>query len=162
MQPLTEREIRSSFANCSKGDAKRMPVPRDLDAQPWDDLDFFGWNDRSMPGRAYLVTPHDDRLVGVAMRYETGGSGRAQLCSICLTTHTGSGVSLLTAPKVGESGRRGNSIGIYMCTDLACSLYARNKKRPALGNRYREDLTDEEKAERVRTNLRAFVERLYS
>jgi hypothetical protein len=71
-------------------------------------------------------------------------------------------VSLLTAHKVGDSGRRGNSIGIYMCTDLACSLYARNKKRPALGNRYREDLTDEEKAERVRTNLRAFVERLYS
>lgn len=162
MHPLTEREIRASFVNCSKGDAKRMPVPRKLDDQPWDDLDFFGWTDPGMPGRAWFVTPYDDRLIGVALRYGQGGSGKAQLCSICLTTHTGTGVSLLAASKTGESGRRGNTVGILMCTDLACSLYARNKKRPALGNRYREDLTDEQKAERVRTNLRAFVDRLYS
>ncbi|NKY50637.1 FBP domain-containing protein [Nocardia vermiculata] len=162
MDPLTEREIRSSFVNCSKGDAKRMPVPRNLDAQPWDDLDFFGWTDPAMPGRAWFVTPYDDRLIGVALRYERGGTAKAQLCSICMTTHTGGGVSLLAASKTGDSGRRGNTVGIPMCTDLACSLYARNKKRPALGNRYREDLTDEQKAERVRTNLRAFVDRLYT
>lgn len=161
MQPLTEHEIRSSFVNCSKGEAKRLPVPRDLGDQAWADLDFFGWNDRSMPGRAYLVAPQDDRLVGIALRYETGGSGKAQLCSICKTTHTGSGVSLLTANKAGEAGRRGNTVGIHMCTDLACSLYARNILRPAAGNRYREDLSEEDKAERVRTNLRAFIDRLY-
>ncbi|MEU2014246.1 FBP domain-containing protein, partial [Nocardia sp. NPDC019302] len=28
MEPVTERDIRSSFVNCSKGDAKRLPVPR--------------------------------------------------------------------------------------------------------------------------------------
>lgn len=160
MKPVTERDIRSSFINCSKGDAKRMPVPRDLDDRPWDDLDFLGWSAPSLPGRCYVVVPHDDWVVGVALRYETGGSGRAQMCAICLTTHTGSGVSLMTAHKAGESGRRGNSIGTYMCTDLTCSLYARNKKTPALGTRYREDLTHEEKAERVRDNMDAFIARL--
>ena len=69
MQPLTEREIRSSFVNCSKGAAKRLPVPRNLDERPWDDLDFFGWTDPSMPGRAYFVVPQDDGAVGVLLRY---------------------------------------------------------------------------------------------
>lgn len=160
MKPITEREIRSSFVNCSKGDAKRLHVPRDLADQPWDDLDFLGWADPSLAGRCYVVVPQADRLVGVAMRYETGGSGRAQMCTICLTTHTGYGVSLMTAAKIGESGRRGNTVGTYMCTDLACSLYARNKKRPALGVRYREALTAEEQAERVISNMSAFLARL--
>jgi hypothetical protein len=162
MEPVTERDIRSSFVNCSKGEAKRLPVPRDLDERPWADLDFLGWSDPSFPGRGYLVVPRDDRLVGVALRYATGGAGRAQMCAICLTTHTGGGVSLMTAHKAGESGRRGNSVGTYMCTDLACSLYARNKKRPALGSRYREDLTPEEKVERVRDNLNTFLAKLYA
>ncbi|MGK8491153.1 FBP domain-containing protein [Nocardia asiatica] len=162
MEPVTERDIRSSFVNCSKGDAKRLPVPRDLDERPWTDLDFLGWSDPSLPGRGYLVVPQEDRLVGVALRCATGGTGRAQMCTICLTTHTGGGVSLMTAHKAGESGRRGNSVGTYMCTDLACSLYARNKKRPALGSRYREDLTPEEKIERVRENITAFLAKLYA
>ncbi|WP_280311280.1 FBP domain-containing protein [Nocardia abscessus] len=162
MEPVTERDIRSSFVNCSKGDAKRLPVPRDLAERPWRDLDFLGWSDPSLPGRGYLVVPQEDRLVGVALRYPTGGTGRAQMCTICLTTHTGGGVSLMTAHKAGESGRRGNSVGTYMCTDLACSLYARNKKRPALGSRYREDLTPEEKIERVRENITTFLAKLYA
>ncbi|UGT66341.1 FBP domain-containing protein [Nocardia gipuzkoensis] len=162
MEPVTERDIRSSFVNCSKGDAKRLPVPRDLAERPWDDLDFLGWSDPSLPGRGYLIVPQEDRLVGVALRYPTGGAGRAQMCTICLTTHTGGGVSLMTAHKAGESGRRGNSVGTYMCTDLACSLYARNKKRPALGSRYREDLTPEEKIERVRENMTTFLAKLYA
>lgn len=162
MEPVSERDIRSSFINCSKGDAKRLPVPRDLAGRPWGDLDFLGWSEPSLPGRCYLVVPQDDGLVGVALRFETGGSGRAQMCTICLTTHTGSGVSLMTAYKAGESGRRGNSLGTYMCTDLACSLYARGKKTPALGSRYREDLTSAEKAERVIANMQTFIARLYA
>ncbi|MFF0532579.1 FBP domain-containing protein [Nocardia amikacinitolerans] len=162
MKPVTERDIRSSFVNCSKGDAKRLSVPRDLAERPWDDLDFLGWGDPTLPGRCYLIVSQDERLVGVALRYETGGTGKPQLCAICLTTHTGGDVVLMTAHKAGDSGRRGNSIGTYMCTDLACSLYARGKKRPALGSRYREDLTPEEKIDRVRDNMNAFLTRLYS
>lgn len=163
MKAVTERDIRSSFINCSKTTAKKLPVPRDLDKRPWDDLDFLGWSDPSLPGRGYLVVPRDDRILGIALRYETGGSGRTQMCAICLTSHTGRGVSLMTAHKAGESGRRGNSIGTYMCTDLACSLYARGKRTPALGNRYREDLiTEETKIERLRDNMNAFVTRLFT
>jgi hypothetical protein len=161
MEPVIEREIRASFVNCSKGDAKRLRVPRDLDERPWDHLDFLGWTEPTLPGRCYLVAPQDDRLVGVALRHETGGFGKAQMCAICTTTHTGGGVVLMTASKAGEPGRRGNSVGTYMCADLACSLYARGRKTPALGNRYREALSPEEKVARLRTNLNAFIARLY-
>lgn len=157
MHPVTEAQIRASFVNCSKGDAKRLSVPRDLADRPWEDLDFLGWSDPTLRGRCYVVVPDGDGLTGVAFRYETGGTGRAQMCTICKTTHTGGGVSLMTAQKAGEAGRRGNTVGIYMCTDLACSLYARNKRRPAAGNRYRETLTDEEKVQRVRDGITAFV-----
>lgn len=162
MRPVAESDLRSSFVNCSKGDAKRMFVPRDLAQRPWDDLDFLGWADSALPGRCYLAVPGEQQLIGVALRYETAVTGKTQMCTICMTTHTGGGVSLMTAHKAGESGRRGNSIGTYMCTDLACSLYARNKKRPALGSRYREDLSLDEKVGRVRGNMNAFVARLYS
>lgn len=157
MLPVTEAEIRDSFVNCSKGDAKRLSVPKDLADRPWQDLDFLGWSDPSLRGRCYIVVPRDDELDGVAFRYGTGGTGKAQMCAICKTTHTGGGVSLMTAQKAGESGRRGNTIGIYMCTDLACSLYARNMRRPAAGNRYRETLSLDEKVQRVRDNITSFV-----
>ncbi|MFF0816407.1 FBP domain-containing protein [Rhodococcus sp. NPDC003318] len=164
MLPVTEADIRASFVNCSKGDANRLTVPKDLTERPWEDLDFLGWGDPTLRGRCYIVVPGEDNLslTGVALRYSTGGNGRAQMCTICKTTHTGGGVSLMTAQKAGESGRRGNTIGIYMCTDLACSLYARNKRRPAAGNRYRESLTLDEKVERVRGNISSFVAGLHN
>ncbi len=45
MKPLTEQEIRAAFVNCTKGEAKRLSVPRDLADRPWDDLDYLGWRD---------------------------------------------------------------------------------------------------------------------
>ncbi|MBJ7288309.1 FBP domain-containing protein [Williamsia sp.] len=160
MHPVTEADIRSSFVNCTKGEAKRIVIPRDLDTRPWDELDFLGWTDPTYAGRCYLVAPDGDGLVGLALRHETGGSRRAQMCKICLTTHPSGGVSLMTASRSGDAGRKGNSVGTYMCTDLACSLYARGKKTPALGKQYREDLDVEAKIERVHTNLAAFVARV--
>ncbi|SNS54476.1 FBP domain-containing protein [Rhodococcoides kyotonense] len=162
MEPVTEKEIRSSFVNCSKGDAKRLNVPRDLDRTDWEQLDFLGWSDPSYAGRSYIVVPGPEGLVGVALRHESGGSDRAQMCTVCLTMHSRGAVSLMTARKTGDSGRKGNTVGTYMCTDLLCSLYARGKKTPALGNRYRENLSPEERAVRVQENVEAFIARLSS
>ncbi|WP_330180033.1 FBP domain-containing protein [Nocardia sp. NBC_01503] len=162
MEPVTERDIRSSFINCSKGDAKRLHVPRDLAAQPWADLDFLGWHDPSYAGRGYLIVPREEELVGIALRFETGGSGKPQLCTICVTSHPGNGVALMVAAKAGESGRNGNTVGTYMCSDLACSLYARGRRTPALGRRYREDLSLDEKIARVTNHIGAFITRLHT
>ncbi|MFF8860993.1 FBP domain-containing protein [Streptomyces sp. NPDC015139] len=164
MRAITEQDIRDSFVNCSKGEAKRMSVPRDLAERPWADLDFLGWRDPGAPDRSCLVTVRDGRLVGVALRFPSSQRGflHRSMCSLCLTTHPGGGVSLMTARKAGAAGREGNSVGLYMCTDLACSLYVRGKKVPESGSRFGESLTLEEQIARTTANLSAFVDKLYA
>ncbi|RDG39319.1 FBP domain-containing protein [Streptomyces corynorhini] len=160
MNPLSEREIRAAFVNCTKGAAKRLAVPRDLADQPWDDLDYLGWRDPQSPGRAYLVAVLDGRPRGLALRAGSAASGaRSGMCSMCLTTHPG-GVSLMVAPKAGKAGQQGNSVGAYICGDLACSLYVRGKKAAGPGARLHESLTLEEKIARTMTNVAAFVDKV--
>jgi hypothetical protein len=158
MEPLTEQEIRAAFVNCSKGEAKRLSVPRDLAERPWEDLDYLGWRDPQAPGRAYLVAVLDGRPTALALRGSAAGSWqtRRSMCSLCLTTHSG-GVSLMVARRAGKAGQQGNSVGAYMCDDLACSLYVRGKKDAGAGARLHETLTLDEKIRRTVTNLAAFV-----
>lgn len=163
MEPITEREIRASFVNCSKGEAQRLGLPGDLADQPWAELDFLGWRDPGAPERAYLVAPRDGRLVGVSLRASGGGArgfGARSMCSICLTTRTGGGVALMTARRTGEAGRQGNSIGQYLCTDLQCSLFVRGIKASAVGHDLEESLDSAGRIERATTNLASFLNRL--
>lgn len=159
MKPLTESEIRAAFVNCSKGEAKRLNLPRDLAAKPWDDLDFLGWRDPQAPDRAYLAAELHGRLVAIALRSAAPNplQKKSNMCSLCLTSHTG-GVSLLVAARTGKAGQQGNSVGAYMCRDLECSLYMRGLKSVVgLGGRVQESLTVEEKAARLMANLEAFL-----
>lgn len=159
MEALTEPTIRASFLNCTKGEASRLHVPADLDQVAWEALDFFGWVDPRAPLRAYLVTRLDGDLRGVQLRRNTSGAGRARMCSLCATTHPGSGVSLMVAPRAGQSGRNGNTVGLDICADLACSLYARGLRKPAGATVY-ETLSVEERIARVERNLAVFVARV--
>ncbi|WP_026424059.1 FBP domain-containing protein [Actinokineospora inagensis] len=156
MLPLTDRAVRASFVNCTKGETQRLAVPRDLADQPWPDLDFYGWRDPSARDRGYLVAPRDTGLVGVALRVAAHtGHLRRGMCSLCLTTHPGDGVSLMTARK---STRRDDSVGIYICGDLACPLHVRGKL--TTGKRLKESLTTDEQLARMTSNLSAFLDRV--
>ncbi|GAA5023101.1 hypothetical protein GCM10025734_79950 [Kitasatospora paranensis] len=73
-----------------------------------------------------------------------------------MTTHTG-GVSLMVAPKAGRAGQQGNSVGLYLCSDLSCSLYVRGIKDAGAGARLHETITPEEKIQRTVANIAAFV-----
>ncbi|RKE23263.1 FBP domain-containing protein [Streptomyces sp. TLI_171] len=159
MRELTDPEIRAAFLNCSKGEAKRLNLPRDLAEQPWSELDFLGWRDPQAPDRAYLVTELGDGPEAVVLRSSSGASWqpRRSICSLCVTTHTG-GVSLLVAPLAGPAGRQGNSVGAYMCSDLACSLYVRDLRET--GTKIHESLTQEQRIERMRGNLVAFLDKV--
>ena len=64
----------------------------------------------------------------------------------------------MVAQRTGKAGQQGNTVGTYVCTDLACSLYMRGKKPVVgLGGRFKERLTLEEQVERTMANLTAFV-----
>ncbi|GAA3556490.1 FBP domain-containing protein [Nonomuraea rosea] len=162
MKTITEQDIRASFVNCSKGEARRLNLPRELARSPWDDLDFLGWRDPGAPERAYLVLERDGGLVGVSLRLapEVRRSfAKSTLCSVCVTPHAGPGVALFAAPRVGAAGRQGNTVGAYICADLACSLYVRDKKQTELGTRF-ESLTVGERIARAVVNLDAFLDRI--
>lgn len=159
MTPLTATEIRASFVNCSQGEARRTALP-DLDTVPWADLDFLGWVDPSGSPRAHLVVERDGGPVGLQLRRSSGvGAARKTMCQVCITAHSGNGVALSVAQKTGAAGKKGDSTGIYLCRDLACSLYVRGKKSPGTV-RLPETLSLDARVERLRNNLLQFVDRV--
>ncbi|MEV0531185.1 FBP domain-containing protein [Kitasatospora sp. NPDC050463] len=159
MNPLSENEIRGSFVNCSKGEARRLNLPRGLAELPWEHLDFLGWRDQGAPDRGYLVAEHGGELVGVTLRVPSVRRSltKSNVCSLCLSTHAGSGVALLAARRAGVSGREGNTVGTYICADLACSLYLRGLKKSALVSRPEGSLSQDELIARTVANLDAFL-----
>lgn len=162
MDVLTEPEIRASLTNCSKGEAGRIKLP-DLSRTPWPDLDFLGWTDPSAPLRSVLVVPGPTGIVLRRPEPKRGTAMRSSMCRICFTAHSSDGVTLFVAPLAGAAGRQGNSVGEYMCSDLACSLYLRGKRQPR-GRlvRQEETLTLEDRVDRAMTNLQGFVKRVTS
>ncbi|MGW0553977.1 FBP domain-containing protein [Streptomyces sp. NPDC002926] len=164
MEPLTEKQIRGSFVNCTKGEATRMKLPIGFGELSWDEFDFLGWTDPGAPLRAYFVLPREVRPVGVALRAPSTGrtsAVKSSMCQACFTEHASSGVTLFAAPLAGAAGREGNSVGTYLCADLACSLYIRGRKQPKLrAGLHEETLTLEERITRTVDNLTAFTDKV--
>jgi hypothetical protein len=125
VKPLTESDIRSSFVNASAQEIEQIPIPG-LHEMLWDDREYLGWRDHSAPLRGYIVSWIDGRPVGIQVR-TTGGNRRgiAGMCSLCHTPQPMTQVSLFSAPKAGPAGENGDTLGTYICDDLACSLIIR-------------------------------------
>jgi hypothetical protein len=69
-------------------------------------------------------------------------------------------VQPLTDRPPGSVGRQGNSVGQHLCTDLACSLYARGLRAPAAGADLDESLSPEDKIARMLANLGTFLDQV--
>lgn len=103
-----------------------MPLPG-LHEVMWDEREYLGWRDPSAPLRGYLVHWIDGRPVGVMLR-AAGVSmrpGISAMCSLCRTQQPSDQVTMFSAPRAGKAGRDGNTVGTYICADLACSLIIR-------------------------------------
>ena len=122
MKPLTESEIRGAFVNATKGEIDRMPLPG-LHEVIWDAREYLGWRDPGSPHRGYLVHWVDERPVGVVLRASEVSltHGITAMCSLCRTPQPSDQVTLFSAPRAGQAGRDGNTVGTYICDDLACS-----------------------------------------
>lgn len=128
MNPLTEKQIRASFVNCSRREAAQLTLPLDLADLPWDRLDYLGWVDRKAPLRAYVVLTVDDTLVGLTLRAPEGTARRrSAVCAWCEDVYSTDDVSLYVARRAGAGGRAGNTIGTLICTGFGCSRNVRRK-----------------------------------
>lgn len=160
MHQLTEREIRSSFVNCSRGEAERANLPDGLETLPWESLDFLGWVDPKSPQLACVVVARDDGVLGIRLRRNASGSGRARMCSLCCTVHPANGVSLMVANRAGRAGRDGNTVGVDVCSDLRCSGYARGWAPTPVVSLLEETTTPEQRVDRLLVNLETFLRRV--
>lgn len=162
MKALTDTELRTGFANCSKGEASSIALP-DLNAVTWENLDFLAWRNPRMPQRAYLAVVRDDKPVSLVLRAaerrSTSGAMRSSMCEFCQTVHSAGGVTLFTAKKAGSSGRRGDSVGTYICSTLDCCLYVRDLKRPARVQP-ESTMTVDERIDRLNYKVNGIVQRV--
>jgi len=122
VRPLTETDIRSSFVNATQGEVARMPLPG-LHEAMWDQREYLGWRDPGAPLRGYLVHWDGDVPVGIVLRASEVAlaHGITAMCSLCRTPQPSGQVTLFSAPRAGQAGRDGNTVGTYICDDLACS-----------------------------------------
>jgi hypothetical protein len=159
VRALTEQEVRRSFVNCSRGEAKELTLPKGFADLDWTELEMLGWRDAKAPLRGYLVVETDDGPIGLSLRAaDTRMSSRtAAMCLLCQTTQPGDAVSLFTARRIGEAGRNGNTVGTYMCADLGCSLRVRTEIPPWLQDRNPDEVV-RERAEELRERVLGFVD----
>ena len=148
MRALTEDAVRGSFVNATEAELDRLELPWWFGATLWDSLDYLGWTDPALPERGYLVTHTSFGLVGAILRLpKTRPQGRRTLCNFCWTQHAGGGALLMVARRAGRAGLNHNTVGTYVCADLACAVRARSEIPPWLRERDPEEVAAERTAE---------------
>lgn len=160
MEPLSAEEIRNSFVNSTRSLVKAMTLPRDFGELPWESLDYLGWRDPKAPARGYLVVRRTDGITGIAVNTAATGKPRrgTGLCDLCHTAHQVTDVSLFVARRAGSADKAGNTVGTYICADLACSLYLRGLREPEVPQG--ETVGAEIRIGRLNERLETFVDRV--
>ncbi|MHA7188672.1 FBP domain-containing protein [Arthrobacter sp. MDT2-16] len=129
MQPISIKDIRSSFINATRSETVKLTPPKNLDTLDWENLDFLGWRDEKMPLRGYLVVPGRQGPSGILLRAPEGGArkNRSVLCELCRDVYSKEDVLLWVARRSGQSGRDGNTVGTLICADFICSSNVRRE-----------------------------------
>ncbi|MRG59544.1 FBP domain-containing protein [Agromyces sp. CFH 90414] len=158
MQALVESDVRTALGNASAVEREQVSLPVRFFVTEWAHLDAFGWRDPRIPERGYLVTELDGEAVGVVLRAaeRTGSRHRAAICSLCHTQQPGDQVVLFSARRAGAAGERGDSVGTYICADLACQETIR-LGRPAAPSEVLPSVRELERIEGLARRTRAFV-----
>jgi hypothetical protein len=122
VKPLSPSDIRGSFVNAPPDEVDRIPLPG-LHEVIWSDREYLGWRDPQSHQRGFLVHWNGDLPVGIVLRASEFSlqNGISARCSLCAISQPSDQVTLFTAPLAGPSGRNGNTVGTYVCDDLACS-----------------------------------------
>ncbi len=161
MKALTEDGVRGSFVNATDAELERLDVPWWFDATLWDSIDYLGWTDPALPERGYLIAETSFGLVGAVLRLpKNRPHGRRALCNLCCTQHRGQGALLMVARRAGKAGRNHNTVGTYICADLACSLYLRGLRRSLGGGMMPETLDPAARIRRLHDNVEDFLGRV--
>ena len=118
------------------------------------------WNDERFERRGYLVAEHRGQLVTVMLTTQAAGTGtrRKAMCTICRAVDDGSRVALFSARRAGPTGRKGDTVGTYICSGLDCSAQLRQPTNRAGRTRLEDGYADDdERAAAMLERLDTFI-----
>ena len=115
MHAFSASDLRSSFVNVSTRERSSIVIPTDLDAAPWDRLDYFGWRDAKTPLLGFVVADIDGSPVGLQLRQAEQPTRTRPQCSWCSDVTLPNDVVFFAARRAGKAGRAGNTVGTLVC-----------------------------------------------
>lgn len=125
MIPLNESQIRASFVNASRKEVSDLSLPVDFADLDWDVRDFFGWRDRKLPRRAYVVSIVDGEPVGILLRQADANPRTRPQCAWCQDITLSNDVVFYSAKRAGQAGKNGDTVGTLVCAEFGCSANVR-------------------------------------
>ncbi|MCW4457233.1 FBP domain-containing protein [Microbacterium sp. MPKO10] len=155
MLPLTEKQIRSSFVNATKRERTQLSIP-DLDAQPWESLDFLGWRDTKFPKLGYVVAMVDDTPTGILLKLAEGRTLSRPQCSWCEDVTLPNDVVFYVAKRAGDAGRKGDTVGTLACANFECNVNARRTPVSAYIG-FDVEAAKQQRMDALRSNITRFV-----
>ncbi|HLS92184.1 MAG TPA: FBP domain-containing protein [Microbacterium sp.] len=158
MRELTADEIRASFVNADERELELLEMPLEAMLIDWFALDFLAWRDPSNRARCYAVVELDGAPTGVVLRAaQAPARAHNSICNICRTMQPGNQVTLMSARKTGEAGRREETIATYMCADVSCHTNVR-LAHPLAPGEFRADV--DFRIDNTARRMRDFVRRV--
>jgi len=125
MHALTEAQIRASLINVTQSERKGITLPAPPEGLAWDALDFYGARDRKLPLVGYVVAFVDDVPTGLLLRRAEAKPRSRTQCSWCNDIRLPNDVLLFSVKRPGDAGRRGDTVGTFVCDHFQCNANAR-------------------------------------
>ena len=157
MEPLS----RDHFSDLLRQARVKRRLVRELRFVPeaitdWSDRGFIAVSTRS--GNEGVLVTYDTKCLPYTLSRRTNPSGRVApiTCDICMTWQRGTNSAILTFET------HEGTISFLVCADLACSLHVRTITPEAVLSRaqLQEDLTNEDRIQRLRTRFNAMTEKV--
>lgn len=142
-----------------KNELRFINSTENLSDKEWEERELLAVSDRN-GNKGVLLVSLDDELFILPYELKTGitssATGRAQsvICDFCQTWQYGNKSGSISFAK-----DRNKTVSYLCCADLKCSMHIRNKTEESHVSRtqLREDLTIEQRVERLKTRMRRYI-----
>lgn len=144
-----------------KRDLKYVASTANLNDDDWRDRELLPVTDRTGTKGILLIQPYDLTYIvpyelSRGLTNQQTGRSNPVICDFCRTWQSGNNSASITFKRDLQTA---NSVTFLCCADLACSDHVRSKTTASLSSRaqLRENLTDAQRAERLKERLNDFV-----
>ncbi len=145
-----------------KSELRFVASTESISDEEWADRELLAISDRN-GNKGVLLVSQDDLLYVLPYEFKSGitssSTGRSQsiICNFCQTWQYGD-----KAGSISFTKSRTTNVSYLCCADLKCSMHVRTKTLAAHTSRaqLREDLTNEQRIERLETRLKRILSEL--